>query len=667
MKRTVLILIFLLATLGLAARETININRDWKFFSDSEGSSDRALSVNLPHTWNNDALSGKNDYFRGTGNYMKEIHVPLQWRNKRVFIRFGGAGTVTNLIVNGRFVGEHRGGFGAFAFELTSFLKYGENNSVWAIVNNASRLDVMPTAGDFNIYGGIYRDVDLLVCEASHIAVSHYGSDGVYVHQKSVSPVQADLETVVRIDGLPNRNLTVDMAILAGTDTVAKETARYRVPAEGKGSVTLPVTLQNPRLWNGTADPFMYDVRVSLSDDSLLCDEASVPLGLRFFSVDPKQGFLLNGQPYRLRGVVHYEDRASVGIALTPFQVQEDLDIVQQMGANAVRAAAYPHNRAFYDECDRRGLVVWSEMPFIGPAYMTDKGYVNMESLRQNGRDQLREMIFQQINHPSIIMWGIFSEQTPRGDDPTEYIKELNSLAMQEDPSRLTVAASNQDGNINFITDLIAWNQIFGWKEGLPSDVKLWISQLQANWGSLCSGISYGAGASIYHQEDSLYRPAYHGNWHPERWQTYLHEQYYPYVESSPFFWGWFVANIFDYGAAGRTWGEGTGIDDRGLVTFDRKYRKDAFYFYKANWNKAEPMVYIAEKRWNQRGKTTQAVRVYSNGEQVELLLNGASLGAKTGTNGTFVWENVEMRPGANTLEARSGGLTDRATVTIRR
>ena len=238
-------------------------------------------------------------------------------------------------------------------------------------------------------------------------------------------------------------------------------------------------------------------------------------------------------------------------------------------------------------------------------------------------------------------------------------------MAMQEDPSRMTTATSNQDGPINFVTDLIVWDLPFGWKEGMPGDLKIWLDQLQKKWGSLCSGITYGAGASIYHQEDSLYRPNYLGNWHPERWQTSLHEQYFPLVDASPFLWGWFVANMFDYGAAGRDWGEGTGIDDRGLVTFDRKYRKDAFYFYKANWNKAEPMVYIAQKRWTPRVKTTQTIRVYSNAPEVELLVNGASLGRKTGANGVFLWENVELKRGVNALEARSDTSIDYADIRV--
>ena len=305
------------------------------------------------------------------------------------------------------------------------------------------------------------------------------------------------------------------------------------------------------------------------------------------------------------------------------------------------------------------------ERPTSGKIFVEDKDIGSLSAKELRSLRKGIGMIFQQFNHPSVVFWGIFSDQDPRGDDPTDYIKGLNAMAMQEDPSRMTTATSNQDGPINFVTDLIVWDLPFGWKEGMPGDLKIWLEQLQKKWGSLCSGITYGAGASIYHQEDSLYRPNYLGNWHPERWQTSLHEQYFPLVDASPFLWGWFVANMFDYGAAGRDWGEGTGIDDRGLVTFDRKYRKDAFYFYKANWNKAEPMVYIAQKRWTPRVKTTQTIRVYSNAPEVELLVNGASLGRKTGANGVFLWENVELRRGVNALEARSDTSIDYADIRV--
>lgn len=666
MVRVVICIIALMLGLQLGAREVIDIDNGWRFFYQYEGSSDGAQVVNLPHMWSVDALNGKRDYFRGVGNYMKELQIPKSWEGKRIYIRFGGAGTVTNLIVNGRHVGEHRGGYGAFVFELTPYLRYGVSNSIWAQVSNAPQFDVLPTAGDMNIYGGIYRSVELIVTEQAHIAVDHYASSGVYVQQKSVLPDLAELEALVRVQGASGQMLKVDMSILTPEgDTVALQQSECKIPETQHTSVIIPVTLQNPVLWDGVDNPYMYTVRVRLSDASAVYDEVAVPLGLRFFTVDPKSGFMLNGRPYRLKGVNYYEDRDGVGLALQPFHVKEDLDLITEMGANAIRAAGYPHNPEFYAECDRRGIIVWSEIPFIGPAFMSDRGYIDSEAFRKNGEMQLYEMIFQQYNHPSVVMWGLFADQNTVSDDPTEFIRSLNAKAMQEDPSRLTVGLSNSDGSINFITDLVVWDHTFGWKEGLPSDLKVWINQLQKQWGSLCSGISYGAGASIYQQEDSLYRPDFKGRWHPERWQTYLHEQYFPMVNESPFFWGWFVSNMFDYGAATRTWGEGTGLDDRGLVTFDRKYRKDAFYFYKANWNSSEPMVYIAERRWNERSKPKQNIRIYSNAAEVELWVNGVSIGKKQGVNGIFLWENVELRKGVNNLEARADMCWDQALITI--
>lgn len=656
----------LMLGLQLGAREVIDIDNGWRFFYQYEGSSDHAQTVNLPHTWSTDALNGKQDYFRGVGNYMKELQIPKSWEGKRIYIRFGGAGTVTDLIVNGRHVGEHRGGYGAFVFDLTPYLRYGVSNSIWAQVSNAPQFDVLPTAGDLNIYGGLYRSVELIVTEQAHIAVEHYASSGVYVQQKSVLPDRAEIETVVRVEGASGQALKVDMSIVTPEgDTVVLQQSECKIPETRHTSVVIPVTMQNPVLWDGVDNPYMYTVRVRLSDASAVYDEVTVPLGLRFFTVDPKSGFMLNGRPYRLKGVNYYEDRDGVGLALQPFHVREDLDLITEMGANAIRAAGYPHNPEFYAECDRRGIIVWSEIPLIGPAFMSDRGYVDSEAFRKNGEMQLYEMIFQQYNHLSVVMWGLFADQNTVSDDPTEFIRSLNAKAMQEDPSRLTVGLSNSDGSINFITDLVVWDHVFGWREGLPSDLRVWINQLQKQWGSLCSGISYGAGASIYQQEDSLYRPDYMGRWHPERWQTYLHEQYFPMVNESPFFWGWFVSNMFDYGAATRTWGEGTGLDDRGLVTFDRKYKKDAFYFYKANWNNSEPMVYIAERRWNERAKPKQNIRVYSNANEVELWANGVSLGKKQGANGIFVWENVELRQGMNTLEARADMCWDQALITI--
>lgn len=667
MRRVIMIVAALLFAGQALAREVVNINRNWRFFSNIERrTSDGAQTVNLPHTWNNDALSGKEDYFRGLGNYMKDIAVPQAWQNKRVFIRFGGAGTVANLFINGRHVGEHRGGYTAFTFEITNFLKYGESNTFWVIVNNSSQLDVLPTAGDINIYGGLYRDVELIVADASMISVRDNGSDGVCLVQRAVSQEKAEVDAKVKIDGLPDRTLTVNLAVTTPRqDTVLRRSVRYKVPGSGQGTVVIPFDIERPILWDGMENPYLYDVKVEVADGDVSSDRITIPMGLRYFSVDPRQGFMLNGRPYRIHGVISYEDRAGAGNAVTGYQMKEDLDIIAEMGANAIRTAAYPHNRTFYEECDRRGFLVWCDLPFIGPAYMTDMAYIDTPGFKANGRQQLTEMIRQRCNNASIFAWGIFSRLNERGDSPVQYVRDLNRLAREEDPTRMTVATSNADGPINFVTDLVVWDHGFGWIEGQPSDVRLWGDNLRANWSNLRSGISYGAGASIYHQSDSLYRPSFMGNWHPERWQTHLHEQYFSYVDTTPWLWGWFVRNMFDYGAAARTWGEGTGTEDSGLVTFDRKYRKDAYYFYKANWNRSDPFVYIAERRWDKRSQGGQKIRVYSNQSEVELFVNGMSQGTRTGVNATFEWDNVPLREGSNSVEARAAGSTDNINIDI--
>lgn len=659
--------IFICVAPSLNAREVININNNWRFFYSHEGSSDFAREVNLPHTWNGDALGGNKEYFRGTGNYLRSINIPAQWRGKRVFIRFNGAGTVADLLVNGKHVGSHAGGYNAFTFEITKFLNYGDNNKLWVVVNNSPRLDVLPVGGDFNIYGGLHRDVEIIVTEPSVVSLTDYSGQGAYIHQRNVSAQRAELEAIVKVDGLSDRVLEIGMIILsAEMDTVFSGSERLRLQATGKGQVSIKTAIDRPHLWNGRSDPYMYKAVFKVTDNQNLSDSVSVPLGLRTFGVDPGKGFTLNGRPYPLNGVVYYEDRAMVGNALRNFQVTDDLDIMEEMGVNAIRAAGYPHNRKFYEECDKRGMIVWSDLPFLGQAYLTDHGYLASESFLANGRQQLMEMMKQNFNNPSILMWGVFSNLNARGDDPVPFVYELNSIAKREDPGRFTVASSNEDGKLNFITELISFDQTLGWKEGMPSDISIWLGQITRNWsGNLKPGLSYGAGGVVTHQSDTLARPQWLSGWHPERWQTYFHEQYFSAITETGGLWGAFIANMFDYGSSVYSWGEGIGIDDRGMVTFDRSIRKDAFWFYKANWNSEDKFVRLAEARWDRRRDNRQTIKAYSNSEQVELWLNGVSMGIKPGINGTFMWPEIELRTGANILEARSESGSHSITITI--
>lgn len=665
-----LLLLFLAVTLlaeQSLAREVHNINRDWKFFSDTETTSDAAQQVNLPHIWNNDALSGKQDYFRGVGNYLKDIEVPYSWQGKRIFIKFYGANSVTNLMVNGVHVGQHHGGYTAFVFELTDYIRYGVNNTLWAIVNNSPRLDVLPTAGDANVYGGIFRDVELIVTNQEVVIDKNLGASGVKIIEDIVSEEQVKGSVSVEVNALSKSKMKAQiMAQDHAGETVLEQDVSFETVAIGAKQVVIPFTLNNPRLWRGTDDPYLYNFYVKIYDqDDFMCDSVMVRTGFRSYSIDKQQGFVLNGEPYPIKGVYVTQDRATNGPALTIYQILEDVNLIKEMGANMVRVVGVPHNNNFYELCDEYGILVWSDMPLVGPAYLTDIAYINTEEFKQNGRDQLREIISQQYNHPSVAMWGIFSQLKMVGDSPLDYVRELNTLAKNEDPSRMTIATSEGDGEINFITDLIVWDHSFGWKMGRSDDITIWLEQLNSSWSNLNSAISYRAGASIFHQEDALSRPDYAGNWHPERWQTNLHQEYFALLDADTTLWGQFVFNMFDYGAVARSWGEGLGINDFGLVTFDRKYNKDAFYFYKANWNKKDPFVYLAERRWMLRSSLRQQIKVFSNQEQVDIYVNGELQAQVEPSFGTFIWNYVELKPGRNIIEARSGSLSDRIELQI--
>lgn len=648
-------------------REVFNINRNWKFFSNSEISSDNAINVNLPHIWNYDALSGKRDYFRGIGNYHKEINVPAGWRGQRIFIKCYGANTISNVLINGRHVGEHRAGYTSFAYEITDFVQFGKANSFWIIVNNSPQMDVLPIAGDQNSYGGVFRDIELIVTGRDMVSLIDRGSDGVYINQKNITNDRVEAEAIVMVNGVRDNNVTAVLTISDNDNkVVVSESVKVRLNGRMTSKVHIPFAFDEPRLWNGTQDPYMYNTRVEIIDhEGKISDLVTVHTGFRKIDVTQEGQFLLNDEPYRIKGVVVTQDRAMVGTALTKYQVEEDFELITNMGANAVRVKGVCHHPYFYELCDKYGILVWNDLPLMGAVYLTDRSFIDTEAFRTNGEYHAEEIVRQNYNHPSIVMWGLFSNISSRGDSPIDYISKLNMTVKREDPSRLTVASSNNDGEINFITDLISWDHHFGWREGMPADIQIWKRQLQLNWSNLKSAVSYSAGASIYHQTDSLQRPVFLSNWHPERWQTYLHEEYYEYLKNDRFFWGLFVGNMFDYGAAGNRWGEGNGINDHGIVTFDRRYCKDAYYFYKANWYEEDPFIYIPERRWKIRKNKKQNIRAYTNQSEAELFINGVSCGLRESENGIITWPNMELNEGVNSIEVRSGRIFDRIPIEI--
>jgi beta-galactosidase len=428
----------------------------------------------------------------------------------------------------------------------------------------------------------------------------------------------------------------------------------------------IPFTLSDPHLWQGVEDPYLYSVEVTLLNaEGMQTDSMTVNTGFRSVAVDAEGNLTLNGRPTKLHGVILPRDRSVVGTALTPFQIEEDIDFIREMGANAVRVAGGQHSDYFYSLCDEAGLMVWNDGPFTGAAYPVDMDFVDTRAFRENGRAQLGEMISQLYNHPSVAIWGVFSNVTARGGDPVPYIRELDSMVRGLDGSRLTAASSVSDGEVNFITDLISFDLAIGWDSGLPDGVTPWLEQLRAGWPYLRAGISYGAGASIFNQSERLERPLPGSAFHPEGWQTFFHEEYVRRAVDAPGLWGVFVANMFDSGAAKTPAGVLTaapasegGIDDRGLVTFDRKDRKDAFWIYKAVWNTTEPFVRIAGGRLDGRADRRQTIHVYSNLPEVELFVGGRSQGRRTGESGIFEWSDLNLRGGLNRLEARASGAT---------
>ena len=658
--RLVSVVLFMLYGMSMfAQRQDILLNNDWNFRFSHQVQKGTEVRVDLPHTWNaQDALSGKMDYKRGIGNYEKNLFIRSEWKGKRLFIRFEGVNNIADVFINRRHIGEHRGGYGAFIFEITGKVEYGKENSILVRVNNGEQLDIMPLVGDFNFYGGIYRDVHLLITDETCISPLDYASPGVRLIQDSVSHRYAKVRAIVDLSNgsSGNQEVELNVRLLDGQRVVKEGTKNVNLSGNEVMQQELTFEIDQPHLWNGRQDPFLYQAEVTLFRNGQMVDRVTQPLGLRFYRIDPDKGFFLNGKHLPLQGVCRHQDRSEVGNALRPQHHEEDVALMLEMGVNAVRLAHYPQATYFYDLMDKNGIIVWAEIPFVGPGGYNDKGFVDLPAFRANGKEQLKELIRQHYNHPSICVWGLFNELTELGDNPVEYIKELNVLAHQEDTTRPTTSASNQMGDLNFITDAIAWNRYDGWYGGTPADLGKWLDRMHKDHPEICIAISeYGAGASIYHQQDSLVKTVPTSWWHPENWQTYYHIENWKTISSRPYVWGSFVWNMFDFGAAHRTEGDRPGINDKGLVTFDRKVRKDAFYFYKANWNREEPMLYLTGKRNTVRTQRLQTIIAFTNQAGAELFVNGKSYGKTTPDSYAILeWKNVELEPGENEIKVVS-------------
>jgi beta-galactosidase/beta-glucuronidase len=595
--------LLLAACASVQAREVFPLNEGWRFFFKSENSSDNARHVTLPHTWNTD--TGACGYFlETTANYQNDMYVPAEWASKRLFVKFYGVQNVADLFVNGYHVGAHRGGSTAFTFEITDKIRFGEDNALLVVVSNNSRDDVLPASTDMNLYGGIYREAELILTGKTAVSPLHLGSEGVLVRQNSVTSalVEGEAEIYLTSAGESTCMLTLDITAPDGRKVFTK---RQKTRLDGR-PVVIPFSIADPQLWSPSS-PALYRVTASIGEETVT-DSVTVRTGFRNIQVTTAGGLTINGERIPVHGVTLYHDNAISGGAVLAQDYDADLQQIRDLGANALRSAVMPHAQYLYDRCDEQGLLVWVDSPLHRSSFLGDVAYFATPQFEQNGIQQLQEIIAQNYNHPSVVMWGIFSRLWMRGDDVTPYLRRLNDTAHAMDRSRPTVACSDQNGGLNFITDLIVWRQDVGWRKGSTDDVAVWRNQLQKNWSNLRSGVCYGGSGFIGHKSYTA-QAAPRSNWMPEERQTRFHEEYVKNLQNDSLFWGTWINNMFDYGSARRPYG----INGEGLVTIDRRERKDAYYLYRALWNERKPTLHIVDKRRSLRDRNRQAFSVYSS------------------------------------------------------
>ncbi|MCB9850854.1 MAG: glycoside hydrolase family 2 protein [Phycisphaerales bacterium] len=645
-----------------AVRRVVDVNAGWRFHKGDVESAGKAAfddkaweSVDLPHTWNaQDGQDGGNNYYRGPGWYRRSLGELKGVVGKRVFIRFQAANTVADVYLNGAHVGQHRGGFAAFCFELSPHLKADGANVLAVRVDNSHFDDVPPWSADFTFFGGIYRGVELLVLDPVCISPLDYASPGVYLQMVGVGKDWAKVQLTTVISNGQDKALDAKLDVElrdADDKVVLNERFPVELAASAEARTQHVVHIDNPHMWNGRRDPYLYSVTVRLLVDDKPVDEVHQPLGLRTFGVDREKGFVLNDTPLDLHGVNRHQDRLDMGWAITQREHDEDFALIREMGCTAVRLAHYQQADYAYTLCDGMGLVVWAEIPLVNRIADTPE-------FRDNCRQQLRELIRQNYNHPSICFWGIHNEITApwdQGPDATALVRDLAALAKAEDPTRLTTCAACDpvDHPANWQTNVVAVNRYFGWYAGEAEDVAAWADATHKAHPQTPVGMSeYGAGASIHHHAWPPVKPKHNGPNHPEEWQAHLHEVHWRAMRERPFLWCKFVWNMFDFAVDARNEGDTPGRNDKGLVTYDRKTKKDAFYWYKANWSD-EPFVHINSSRYEKRTTAQTTIRVYTNCDEVELQHNGKSLGKQKCADHVCEWP-VTLEPGTNEMKVKA-------------
>jgi beta-galactosidase len=651
------------------------IDDGWRFLrSDAASAQTTAFNdaswtaVTLPHTWNaSDGQDGGSNYYRGIGWYRRHYTLPASAAGKKIYLQFDGANIVTDVYVNGMNVGQHRGGFARFRFDVTSTLMAGADNVIAVKVSNASVKDVAPLDADFTFFGGLYRDVHVLTTDNVHIDTEDYASSGVYLDATAVTAASANLRARVRVknSGAAAQAVKVDTVVVRADGVVQTKLSATATVAPGAAQeLSATATIANPHLWNGASDPYLYTAYSELRVGDQVTDWVKVPLGFRSYSVDAAQGFFLNGQYLDLHGVNRHQDRQGMGWAITAKEHEEDMALIREMGANVIRLSHYQQAEAFHDLADKAGMVSWAEIPLVNA--ITDS-----TEFSSNARQQMTELIRQTYNHPSILFWGIGNEQRSDNTATNNLLASLASLVKTEDPSRLSTYAqccTSDTGGLPAHSDIVGYNTYYGWYDafGTYDEFGAWADKVHGLKPTWKIGVSeYGAGAALSQHQEPPAAPDPYGPLHPEEWQNLVHEAHWRQMKTRRYLWSKIIWNMFDFAVDGRNEGDTPGRNDKGLVSYDRKTRKDAFFWYKANWT-TTPVAYITSRRFATRTTATVPVKVYSNLDSVELKVNGTVIGSLTSTDRTFRWPSVALKSGSNVIEVTgtTGGtkVTDSVT-----
>ncbi len=625
-------------------RTVLNFNSNWFFNKQSDIPTALPAdweAVNLPHCWNaTDGMDGGNDYYRGDACYVKEFNKSDLPEADRYYLEIQGANSSAWVFLNGKELAVHHGGYSTWRIDLTDDLS--DNNTLAIKVNNAANETVYPQMADFTFYGGVYRDVNIICVNNSHFDLDYYGGPGLKITPEIIGKdAKIEIETYVT-------NLKDGQTIVYTIYDKDENVIATAESAETK--VTLDI--ENVHLWHGKRDPYLYCCEVELKENGEVIDNVCNRFGCRTFKIDPDNGFILNGEEYPLRGVSRHQDRWGKGNALSKADHEEDIELICEMGATTIRLAHYQHDQYFYDLCDEKGLVIWAEIPYISK---------HMPTGRENTISQMKELVTQNYNHPSIVVWGLSNEIGIGGsnEDLLENHRILNDMCHEMDKTRLTTIAAVSMCKIDDpylqIPDVVSYNHYFGWYGGETAMNGPWFDKFHATHPNIPIGCSeYGCEALNWHTSTPM-----QGDY-TEEYQSYYHEELIKQLFTRKYMWATHVWNMFDFGADARNEGGENGQNHKGLVTIDRKYKKDSFYAYKA-WLSDEPFVHLCSKRYIDRVEDVTKVTVYSNQPEVELFANGVSLGKKTAEDHFFYFE-VENK-GETKLEAVAGDLRDESVI----